>query len=158
MFCPKCGKGEQNPNVYCRQCGEWLPDMTRKNPPRSPQQHIQTSLVISVMTAVTAIALAIALYANYLGKENVSGLIYLTAAFLIAIAGWQISSFYSAYNVYRQFKRRAANQESQPQQIKSASYNALPEGDTSQFVSPQSVTENTTELLEPIPSKRHRSS
>ncbi len=29
MFCPKCGTADQIENSYCRNCGEFLPDLTK---------------------------------------------------------------------------------------------------------------------------------
>lgn len=163
MFCPKCGKGEQSPNAYCRACGEWLPDLTKRGIKSfggdSPEESLKISLTLSAMTTVVAFILAIMLYINYFGKPGVSGIIYITAAFLLAIAGWQASNFYVGIKLSRNLaRRRSGNFTAQSNELNSASQanTALPSADTSQFVRPAaSVTENTTELLESVPrSKR----
>ena len=161
MFCQKCGKGEQTPESYCRACGEWLPDLSKRGRKSfggdSPEESLKISLVLSAMTAIVALVLAVLLYANYLGKPGVSGLIYATAAFLLAIAGWQASNFYVGLKLRRNFvRRRAGDFAPDANELREgASKAALPAADTSKFVNrpPASVTENTTELLQPILSK-----
>jgi hypothetical protein len=110
------------------------------------------------MTAVVALILAVLLYANYFGRENVPGLIYVTAAFLLAIAGWQASNFYVSAKLRRNLsRRRKGDFAKQSNELNAASQAnaALPAADTSQFIPPPiSVTENTTELLEAVPRKR----
>ena len=49
MFCPKCGKSDQKENSYCRQCGEYLPDVLNKKTKFSigrntPEEQIKTNL------------------------------------------------------------------------------------------------------------------
>jgi hypothetical protein len=163
MFCPKCGKGEQSPNAYCRACGEWLPDLTKRGIKSfggdSPEESLNISLFLSAMTTVVAFILGVLLYINYLGKPGVSWIIYVTAAFLLAIAGWQASNFYVGLKLSRNLARRRGNNfAAQSNELNDAlrANAALPAADASQFISPPgSVTENTTELLEAVPrSKR----
>lgn len=161
MFCPKCGKNEQAPESYCRACGEWLPDLIKRGRKNfggaSPEESLRISLFLSALSSIVALLLSLWLYTTYLGKENVPAIIYMTAAFLLAIAGWQASNFYIGIKLRRKFVRRRtgdfaaqANELNSPQQKA-----ALPPADVSQFVhKPQSVTENTTELLQPISRKR----
>ena len=110
MFCPKCGKSDQTPESYCRQCGEWLPDLAKRGRKsfggNSPEESLQISLVLSAMSAVVALVLAILLYSRFFGAPDVPGLIYLTAAFLLAIAGWQASIFYVGIKLRRNLARR----------------------------------------------------
>lgn len=165
MFCPKCGKGEQAPNAYCRQCGEWLPDLTKRGRKSfggdSPDESLKISLFLSAMSSIVALLFSLWLYATYLGKENVPAIIYLTAAFLLAIAGWQASNFYIAFKLRRNLaRRRSGSFAPQTNELRGASQAnaALPAADDSQFVQTVgSVTENTTELLEPIAQRRRNS-
>ena len=160
MFCQKCGKGEQTPESYCRACGEWLPDLSKRGRRSfggdSPEESLKIALYLSGITTIVALVLAILLYANYLGEPDVPRLIYATAAFLLAIAGWQASNFYVGMKLRRNFvRRRAGDSDGGTNELKAAPNAALPAADTSKFVyrTPGSVTENTTELLQPILSK-----
>jgi hypothetical protein len=163
MFCPKCGKDEQMPESYCRACGEWLPDLAKRGRKSfggdSPEESLNISLFLSAITSIAALLLAVWLYAAYFGKPGVPGIIYVTAAFLLAIAGWQASNFYISIKLRRNLaRRRSRDFSAQSNELNSASQSngALPAADTSQFVrsAAQSVTENTTELLEAVPRKR----
>lgn len=153
------------PESYCRQCGEWLPDLAKRGRPGfggdSPEESLNISLSLSAMTVIVSLLLAIWLYATYFGKPGVPGIIYITAAFLLAIAGWQASNFYVGIKLRRNLaRRRKGDFDKQSNELSSASQAnaALPAADDSQFIRPQvSVTENTTELLEPIPQKRNNS-
>lgn len=151
------------PESYCRACGEWLPDLAKRGRKSfggdSLEESLQISLVLSAMSALAALILAVMLYVNYFGRENVPGLIYVTAGFLLAIAAWQASNFYVNLKLRRNLaRRRAGNFQSQANELNTASQAnaALPAADTSQFVHPaaRSVTENTTEFLEAVPRKR----
>lgn len=163
MFCPKCGKADQNANSYCRNCGEFLHDFTKTKKQAfggsTPQQNVDTTLFFSASSAVVALFSAIALYATHLGRNDVLWSVYVAAAFLLTIAGWQASNFVVALKLRKHFKRRQKlTQSDESNQLVNqldTSFAALPEANTSQFVKPQTVVENTTELLEPVPLKRH---
>ena len=74
MFCPKCGKSEQTPNTYCRTCGDFLPDFSKKQGQavggNTPEEQIRTTLFFNLITAVIAITMAILLYATHWGTEG----------------------------------------------------------------------------------------
>ena len=45
MFCPKCGKSEQSPETYCRQCGNYLQDYTKPaKRENTPEQHLKANI------------------------------------------------------------------------------------------------------------------
>ncbi|MBC7796785.1 MAG: hypothetical protein H7Z37_07930 [Pyrinomonadaceae bacterium] len=162
MFCPKCGKADQNANSYCRNCGEFLQDFTKTGKQAfggsTPQQNINTTLFFSLLTAIVALLSAIALYATHLGRNDVLWSVYLAAAFLLTIAAWQTSNFFVALKLRKHFKNRQnlmRNDDlNQPVNQLDTNFAALPEANESQFIKPQTVVENTTELLEPVPLKR----
>lgn len=164
MFCPKCGKDEQMPESYCRQCGEWLPDFAKRGVKSfggdSPEESLNISLFLSAMSSIVALLLAVWMYATYLGRPGVPGIIYVTAAFLLAIAGWQASNFYVGWKLSQKLaRRRKGDFTAQSNELNDArqANASLPPADDSQFIRPRaSVTENTTELLEPVP--RHKRS
>lgn len=151
MFCPHCGADNQTVQAYCKRCGQWLPKMTARSRGSfggdTPQQNILTGLFMNVSSAIFALISAIALYATYLGTDEAKWSIYLAACFCLCIAAWQVSSFFVGLKLRRRLNRAHAAVESDSQLKAGASSPGLPEADTSNFINPQSVTENTTELL-----------
>ena len=152
MYCPNCGANDQTAKAYCKRCGEWLPEFKRRSSTafggETPQQNVFTNLFLSALSAVVAFFSAIALYATYLGTDAAKWSIYLAAGFCLCIAGWQASSFVVGLKLRNRLNRaRESVTDSQLEQVTVAT--ALPPADMSNFVRPQSVTENTTELLQP---------
>jgi hypothetical protein len=154
MYCQSCGAEAQVANAYCKRCGEWLPDFKSRNSlafgGKTPQQNIFTGLFMSGLSTLAALISAIALYATYLGSGDAKWSVYLAAAFCVCIAGWQASSFAVTMKLQRRLKRNrevylpAANltgKETLP---------ALKSGESTLFIDVPRVTENTTQLLEPI--------
>lgn len=154
MFCPRCGAGNQTANAYCKRCGDWLPELKRGSRVafggETPQQNILTGLVMNALSAVVALFSAIALYATYLGTDEAKWSIYLAAAFCLCIAGWQLSSFVVGLKLRRRLNRAREGVEVQSQLDEAWTSPALPPADMSNFVRAPSVTENTTELLQPL--------
>lgn len=154
MFCPKCGKADQQENSYCRQCGEFLPDLSRKNilafGGNTPEEQIQTNLVLNIMSAIVSFVLAILLYSVFWRRADAPPIIYVVAAFLIAIGAWQLSTFYVGLKLKKNFQKRRASDEAaeiSPIQIADAkTRELLPEADFKNAV-PDSVVEDTTRHL-----------
>jgi hypothetical protein len=153
MFCPLCGAQDQQAKAYCKRCGEWLPDMKAKSRMtfggETPQQNLFISLFMSVLSAAVALFSAIALYATYLGSNEIKWSIYLAAAFCLCIAGWQISSFFATLKLKKRLGQgretpRLRNIEAVQQR------SALGPANLDQFVGADSVTDRTTELLDPV--------
>jgi hypothetical protein len=86
MFCPMCGTESQNPNAYCKRCGEWLPDIKTRTPARSVERrrnrNIFTGLFMSALSTLAALFSAIALYATYLGAGDAKWSVYVARRFL----------------------------------------------------------------------------
>ncbi|MEP6903354.1 MAG: hypothetical protein ABJA66_16620 [Actinomycetota bacterium] len=157
MFCPKCGKAEQSPETYCRQCGDYLPDYDKSAKKEiTPLEHIKVNTVLNLLTAITSLTLAILLYSFFLGKEDTPVIIYITAGFLTAMTAWQVQTFWRTILLRKHFKKRkndAANQSAnqlEPQYVESKpTRELLNEADLSNIV-PTSVTENTTKHLNKV--------
>lgn len=159
MFCPNCGKGEQTPNQYCRNCGEFMPDLSgRTKRADMPDEQIKANLVLNLLGGIVSLVLAILLYARYLGKADATELIYFVAAFLLAMCGWQLTTFRINLKLKKHFDKRKKETTPDEPPEPAAAYrmsaaktkDLLPEADFSAVV-PASVTENTTKILrEPI--------
>ncbi len=153
MFCPSCGAEGQAANAYCKRCGDWLPEFKRRSSAfggDTPQQNVFMTLFMSALSAVVALFSAIALYATYLGTDQAKWSIYLAAAFCLCIAGWQASSFVVGLKLRNRLNRAREGVRADSQLDQTPAAMALPPADTSNFVRPQSVTENTTDLLQPV--------
>ena len=154
MFCPSCGADNQTAKAFCKRCGEWLPELKRRSSGafggQTPQENVFMGLFMSALSAVVALFSAIALYATYLGTSEAKWSIYVAAAFSLCIAGWQLSSFVVGLKLRRRLNRARQGVAVDSKLQEAASSPSLPPADTSNFVRAQSVTENTTELLQPL--------
>lgn len=155
MFCPKCGAADQLPETYCRQCGIFLPDLEKAAKPKNtPEEHVKVNSVLSALTIIASLTLAILLYSMLAFRQDTHPLIYVTAGLLIAIGVWHIQTFYRTLQLRKHFKNRKRESEEARQRD---SIEGLPTGkflseaDRSYAV-PASVTEHTTTgLSEKVP-------
>lgn len=147
MFCPKCGESGQQENTYCRNCGTFLPDFEKlKKKEIAPEVHFRANYVLSLMTAVVALSLAVTLFAVFLGKESTPVLIYIVAGFLIAMSAWQIQTFWRTLLLKRHFKNFSPASEDE-EMIAGSDRKHLPEADFDNFI-PAGQDKRTTNKLE----------
>ncbi len=154
MFCPKCGKGEQNKKAYCRNCGEFLPDFDKINnlgfTAKTPEENIKTSLYLSVFSSLISFIMAILLIVIHFGKESTHPIVYLSAAFFIVIGIWQIVNVSNGLHLKKQFSKRKENAETvelNEKFISPAKTAELLNEANLENVVPMSVTETTTKNL-----------
>ena len=158
MYCPRCGKAEQLPETYCRQCGLFLPDLSKPVKRESPpEEHLKANTVLSLLTRTTSFTLAILLYAFFGFRSNTHPLIYVTAGLLVGMGGWHIQTFIRTQQLKKQWQRRAplseiqaAGHEPRPSIESASTGKLLAQGDFTDVV-PASVTENTTRHLAESP-------
>ena len=142
------------PETYCRQCGLFLPDLSkplkRKSP---PEEHLKANTVLSVMTIITSFTLSFLLFLILGFRDFTHPLIYATAGILIAIGGWHIQTLIRTLMLKKQWKRRTSLNEIEagtPEAstvFKSApTAKLLDEADFTDAI-PASVTEHTTRHL-----------
>jgi hypothetical protein len=152
MFCPRCGKADQLPETYCRQCGVFLPDLSkpvkREIP---PEAHLKANTVLNSLTIIVSFTLSFLLFAIIPDKHP---LIYVTAGLLIAIGAWHIQTLIRTQKLKKQWKRRtplteiqAPSSETQAAAFKSASTAELLDQADFAGTLPASVTEHTTRHL-----------
>ena len=154
MFCPRCGKAEQLPETYCRQCGLFLPDLSKPfKRERPPEEHLKANTVLSLLTIIASFTLSILLFAFFGFRSDTHPLIYVTAGVLIGIGGWHIQTLIRTLKLKKQWKRRAplteiqaALQETQPALKSAPTAKLLDRADFANTL-PASVTENTTRHL-----------
>jgi len=159
MFCPKCGNADQLPETYCRQCGAFLPDFDKPaKKPVSPQTHLTANSVLSLMTAIVSLTLAILLHYYFLGQEGTPILIYVTAGFLTAICAWQVQTFWRNLLLRKHFKTPKNNLpeknesvDTTPLHEKTVQTNKLlDEADFSNAVPPSVIEDTTRHLKEKV--------
>ncbi|MGI8543712.1 MAG: hypothetical protein ACR2MD_09585 [Aridibacter sp.] len=157
MFCPNCGKSDQTENTYCRQCGEFLSDFKKKSKNFSfggetPQEQIRTNLVLNLMSAIVSIASGLYLFIRFSDLGSEFSMVFLVAAFLLAMGGWQLSTFFVGLKLRKTFnknqiKSEAENEIARKNKLNDLTTNELlPEADFANDV-PISVVENTTRKL-----------
>ena len=161
MFCPSCGNSNQQPESFCRQCGNFLPDFDNvKSKEIPPEQHFTANIVLNVMTAVASLTLAILLYVFFLGKADTPILIYITAGFLTAMFFWQAQVFWRNWQLKKQFpglkerkQRKAETVQNQPQIDSAKTRELLNDANLSDFINPSVVEETTKHLAEKVKRK-----
>ena len=156
MFCPGCGKADQQAESYCRQCGIFLPDLTKPvKQPTPPEQHLTANIVLSSMTIVACFTLAILLYVILGFRTETHPLIYATAGLLIAMGAWHIQTLWRAILLRKHFKKvkpPAAETWGDAKTIGADTAKLLETPDVSDLVH-SSVTEDTTRHLSESPKR-----
>jgi hypothetical protein len=137
MYCSNCGASEQTPKTYCRHCGTWIGT-------GRPEERITVMIVFNALSALFAAIAAIVLFLTQSGRLSGTWAINLAATFCLIISVYQTLSFLFALNLRSRLKQ---GQET-PAEIESRKVLELKKADSSAFIQPHSVTENTTELLE----------
>lgn len=163
MYCPRCGKADESPETYCRQCGLFLPDLSkplkRKTP---PEEHLKANTVLSVMTIIASFTLSFLLFFVLGFRSFTHPLIYATAGILLAIGGWHIQTLIRTQMLTKQWKRRAPLNGIQATPLETPIASAttaklLDQADFSDAI-PASVTEHTTRHLAEASQKKSQQS
>jgi uncharacterized membrane protein YuzA (DUF378 family) len=156
MFCPNCGQAEQAPDSYCRSCGEFIADpsnrlslLNRVFGVSSPEQQLNISLVINLVTAVVSVFLIFFLMGFFDGQHARTGaetpkIIYLVYIFLGLVAIWQFLSFMMGAQLKK--KLAAARQSKSITELPAKETGSLPSADFENVV-PPSVTEQPTQVF-----------
>jgi hypothetical protein len=154
MFCPGCGKAEQSPETYCRQCGLFLPDLSKPfKRKHSPEEHLKANMALNFLTVIASFTLAILLYTILGFKADTHPLIYVTAGLLTAIGGWHVQTFIRTLLLKKQWKQGTPLAESKAalqatrMAVESVSTAKMLESPDLANAIPLSVTEHTTRQL-----------
>jgi hypothetical protein len=167
MFCPTCGKGENAPDTYCRNCGAFLTDssgdaslMNRILGANMPEKRVNVGLAFDVLTLIFSSLLLIFLFGYFDRRYTRTGesppIIYFVYVFLGAVTVWQLLSL--IVGVAHKNKlggRRKSATSTNSEKIKTAELNEttqdrLPPAEFENVAVPPSVTENTTKYLDKI--------
>ena len=158
MFCPRCGKADQVAETYCRQCGLFLPDLSKPLKRESPpEEHLKANSVLSAMTICASFTLSFLLFLVLGFRSFTHPLIYVTAGILLAIGGWHIQSLIRTLMLQKQWRRPAPLGETQaPVAFNSATTGKLLDQADFGDAIPASVTEHTTRHLAETPQSKSR--
>lgn len=150
MFCPNCGKGDQEANAFCRQCGELLPDLD-SGPGKKPISLTKRFELLNVhFTISTVVAFGFGAFLFYLfftGKTNEIAIASALVFFIIGL--WQIIGMINTRQLKKRFERDEETEipDSVNKSLDSKeTADLLPEADFEDLV-PNSVTESTTKRL-----------
>jgi hypothetical protein len=148
MFCPVCGSADQQPESYCRSCGTFLPDISKKRPRETPEKHAMATVVLSGMSVAACFTLAILLYTILGFRPETHPLIYVTAGLLIAMGAWHVQIFWRGILLRKHFKKRPTADDAKTGSLEGsvATGKLLDPADASDAV-PNGVIENTTRKL-----------
>lgn len=145
MFCPKCGKAEQSPETFCRQCGVFLPDLEKTGKtPVKPEVHVQVNLVFSILTMISCFTLAILLYSMLAFRDDTHPLIYASAGLLTAMGFWHTQTFWRSILLRSHFKKNRHPREASIESVLTDRRLGKPGFES---MVPESVTDQTTKQL-----------
>jgi len=148
MYCLKCGKPDQTPESFCRQCGTLLPDPDKLTNTRvSPNQHLTANIVLSSMTTIISFTLAALLYYFDLGWPEGSVLTYATAGFLIAIGCWNIQTLWRSILLKKYFRENSVRAFGDVRGIEGRDTNRSLDAADFELFRPASVTDHSTRDL-----------
>lgn len=110
---------------------------------------MNSNAVLSVMTVVVALGLATLLYVMLGFRENTHPLIYVTAGFLIAIAAWNVQTFWRTMLLRKHLKSlpRGVDEIAETRILGMPANNELPAANFNDIV-PPSVVDATTRRLD----------
>ena len=167
MYCPNCGNAKQEPESYCRNCGEFLMDnsglsylMNKMLGGSRPTTQINVNLAINLITIFTSFLLIGFLNGYYDAQEERTGeaaprVIYLVYIFLIVISLWQILSLIVGARLRSKLNRKEAAIEPESSEMLT---NSLSSKNTQELLSPGeshqtvqlSITDESTKILNKI--------
>ena len=160
MFCPKCGADAQNVESYCKRCGDWLPDLEnlaksrlfRKSSRPEKIRKIRIMEALSAGFSLTSAAIIISILA---GRSN-RQILVVAALLNLLVMVYQIINFYLGYKIQQKKSHSRSEGIEKFETQTEKEVRMLDSASATQFLNNPSVTENTTELLEPIPRRTNR--
>ena len=150
MFCPKCGAADQTSESYCRSCGWWLVDpepgqsigIFRKS---TREQKIRKMRILGLIGIALSLTSAGIIWAFLSGPID-RGTLFIALMCSLIVAVYQAVTMYLGYRVTSTPPRRDGLNEGTRESV---AQGELREPAPSHLNAPASVTDGTTELLDP---------
>jgi hypothetical protein len=160
MFCPKCGADAQSAESYCKRCGEWLPDIDALVRPRLFRKRTRADKIrkMRVLEAVSAglSLVSAAIIISILAGGGDTQLLFLATFCCLLVAAYQVVNFYLGYKLQQRVDQSRADVTDEIAAEAEKGVRVLRSAAATPLVAGNSVIENTTELLEPIPREGKR--
>jgi len=147
MFCPNCGKGDQQPAGYCRQCGALQPDLSRPYYfPHLSQSSVRTNTIASGVASLASFVVAFVLYTVVLGIGG--GMVIHSLAWASILIGlWCAFAAWKSFQLEKDFSVGSKKLSAHASELSSpVTDKLLDEPGFEQFI-PPSVTDSTTKHL-----------
>jgi hypothetical protein len=108
MYCPKCGKPEQTPGAYCRNCGVYLFDASKPNVTTDwSGENINVPKFVGAIRPAVCFVSAILLYAIAGTQPGVNPVIPITAVILFAMGIVQAQALRKTLSLKKRLKTAA---------------------------------------------------
>ena len=158
MFCPKCGRADQETDSYCRSCGEFLTDLSSRPSLlnrvfgiSNPEKQLNLTLMIDLATAIVSGFLLFSMMGYFDAVKDRTGvptsrMVYVLYVFLGLVSVWQLFSF----TIGTTFKKKLSA--SRRAHLKFQAAQSLPPASNKDAV-PITITEQTTRQLDKVPQK-----
>lgn len=154
MFCPNCGKPDQEENTYCRQCGEFLIGTKSLGAFSfggvTPRQNVNAISLLSLIAALISLLAALWMY---LTRFNLPIALFLGAAVLLCNAFWHLANIYTARKLASRILQNPKGEKKAQAAMPLAETRELLEPADMSGVIPATITENTTRQL--VMPKKH---
>jgi hypothetical protein len=118
----------------------------------SPEGKQRRMRAIEILSAAAALVSALITLAVLTGADRELLVIPLVLCF--AVVGWQMVTFFIGRSIQRRQSQAADEGHPAIPMSRAGARSVLNAADTRDLIPPPGVTENTTELLEPIPAKK----
>jgi hypothetical protein len=155
MFCPNCGKPDQEENTYCRQCGEFLVGTKRLGAFNfggvTPRQNINA---ISLLSLIAALISLFAAWWMYMTRFEFPLALFFGAAILLCNAFWHAANIYTSRKLASRILQNPKGEKGRTAMPPAETRELLEPADMSSVI-PATVTENTTRQLV-TPKKREK--
>lgn len=146
MHCHKCGKSEQQSDTFCRECGNYLPDvdaLVRKYAAdNSPQTTVNKNLAANIFTLLFSIFVVFTIAFSFSGGVLSIVFVHLSVLLCFLIGGWQIINFRNNLKLKRLLKDKKLFLESEK------NYRQLAEGEFRGVTISEIIAQNTSGSLE----------
>ena len=168
IYCPRCGTGDQEPESYCRNCGEFLLDYSARSILLSkllggsnPKTQITVNLVLNLISIFTSFLLLGFLNGHYDALRERTGemppsVIYLVYAFLVVISIWQLFSIVVGLRLRSKLGHKTTGQFADVaarENIPGRETNELPPASRDYDTVPLTAAEDSTRILENVKRK-----